>query len=227
MRKLLKAELYKLLHGKELPICIAASFVLPVLMIVVGGYENGKLVLTTESREIIGLVIGALFAVTYVGKDFTSKTIHHALTSGAGRGQVLGSKFVSYQIACFFLLILNILAMGGGYSIFYGWGQRFTGEELFFAAVYSLSGIFFDLCILSVPFFICVLLRSQALSMAASFGMIGLAIALSQMPWTYIAMQAAERRFGAVQLIYFLCFFLAVGILYAASLCYFKKQDIL
>lgn len=227
MRNLMKAELFKLLHGKELLICIAAGFVLPVLMIAVGGYENGKVVLTTESREIIGLVIGTLFAVAYVGKDFTSKTVHHALTSGAGRGQVFGSKFLSYQIACFLLLTLNILSMGGGYSLFYGWGQRFTGEEMFFAVVYSLTGIFFDMCILSVPFFICALLRSQALSMAASFGMIGLTIALSQMPWSYIAAQAASRRFGTMELMYFLFFLLSACILYTASLFYFKRQDIL
>lgn len=63
MRNLIKSEIYKLFHGKELIICIVADILFSIITIVFGGYENGKTALTTESREIIGLVICTLFAV--------------------------------------------------------------------------------------------------------------------------------------------------------------------
>ena len=61
--------------------CIVAVILFSIITIVFDGYENGKTALTTESREIIGLVICTLFAVSYIGKDFTAKTVHHALAS--------------------------------------------------------------------------------------------------------------------------------------------------
>lgn len=82
MRNLIKSEIYKLFHGKELIICIVAVILFSIITIVFGGYENGKTALTAESREIIGLVICTLFAVSYIGKDFTAKTVHPALTAG-------------------------------------------------------------------------------------------------------------------------------------------------
>lgn len=131
MGSLIKAELYKLFHGKELRVCAAAVFLPAMIVAAFGGYENGKAALTTEGREIIGLVICTLFAVAYVGKDFTAKTVHHALTSGNSRLKILGSKFAAYHTACVLLLILNDILMGFGYGMIYGWGQPFTQGELF------------------------------------------------------------------------------------------------
>lgn len=121
MHNLIKSEVYKLFHGKELIICIAAVMLFSIIMIAFGGYENGKATLTTESREIIGLVICTLFAVSYIGKDFTAKTVHHALTSGNARSKVFAansSVTVLLALSCccstIFLWALDIVRSMGG-----------------------------------------------------------------------------------------------------------------
>lgn len=226
MSNLLKAEVYKLFHGKELGICTIAVLIFAILNAALGGYANGKAILTTEGREIFGLIICTLFAVTYVGKDFTSKTVHHALTSGNTRAKVLGSKFITYSIACFILLILNDIFMGFGYGAIYGWGQPFTQEELLFSLMYIIIGIIFDLCILSIPFFICVLIQNNTLTIVVSFGSIGMIVALSQMPWSLIAENMASSQGGFGETVTLIAFIVAAVVLYILSTIIFRKQDI-
>lgn len=226
MRNLLKSEFYKLVHGKEFGICIVALLVFSLINVAFGGIDGGRNALTTESREIVGLIVCTMFAVTYVGKDFTSKTVYHALTSGNSRGQVFGSKYICYEIVCLVLLLLNALFMGGIYSAFYGWGQPFNNNELFFAFIYPVIGAIFDLCIMSVPFIICVLLRNNSLSLVLSFGFIGLLIALSQMAWDYFAQNIAYSQFGIVEILCIFLFLLVTSVLYFLSVSLFKKQDV-
>lgn len=226
MHNLIKSEVYKLFHGKELIICIAAVMLFSIIMIAFGGYENGKATLTTESREIIGLVICTLFAVSYIGKDFTAKTVHHALTSGNARSKVFCSKFISYSVACFILLLLNDIFMGFGYSAFYGWGESFAQQEMFFSFVYILVGILFDLCIVSIPFFICVLIQNNAVAMVTSFGAVALIIALSQMPWSYITERIAVHQGGSIDFIFLISFVVVTAVLNGLGVTVFRKQDI-
>ena len=131
MYNLLKAEIYKLKYSKELLICIIGLFVLGAINIYYGGVLNGREALTHQSREIFGLIACTLFATTYIGKDFVSKTINHILTSGHKRNKVLLSKYISYIISCIIILLTNYLFMGGLYSLFYVWGQSFNGDELY------------------------------------------------------------------------------------------------
>ena len=84
--------------------------------------------------------------------------------------------------------------MGGLYSLFYGWGQSFNGEELYFVIVYISVVIFFDLCISSIPFFICVIIRNSSIAIALSAGVIGLIFALSQMPWDTVAYSIGSKN---------------------------------
>lgn len=226
MINLLKAEIYKLFHGKELGICTIAVLLFAMINSAFGGYANGRAALTTEGREIFGLLICTLFAVTYIGKDFTSKTIHHALTSGNARAKVLGSKFLTYSIACFILLILNNIFMGFGYGAIYGWGQPFTQQELLFLLIYMLIGIAFDLCILSIPFFICVLIQNNTLTIVTSFGIIGLIVVLSQMPWNIITEGIANGQGGPGEVLFLIAFIVITVVLYILSTILFCKQDI-
>lgn len=228
MYNLLKAETYKLKYSKELLICIIGLFILGVINIYYGGELTAKESLTSQSREMFGLIACTLFAITYIGKDFVSKTINHTLTSGNRRKKVLLSKYISYIIACIIILLTNYSFMGGLYSVFYGWGQSFTGSELYFVIVYISMGIFFDLCIASIPFFLCVLIRSSSIAIALSAGLIGLIFTLSQMPWDTVAYSVGSKdtSLGMTSIMFSLFFVASTTLLYLVCNYNFKKMDI-
>ncbi|MEG1312164.1 MAG: ABC transporter permease subunit [Romboutsia sp.] len=228
MHNLFKAEIYKLKYSKELIICIIGLFVLGAIGIYYGGGMTGKESLASQSREMFGLMACTLFAITYIGRDFSFKTINHTLTAGHKRSKVLLGKYASYTVACIIILLTNYLFMGGLYSIFYGWGQSFTGTELYFVIVYIFMGIFFDLCIVSIPFFICVLIRNSSIAMALSAGVIGLIFTLSQMPWDTVAYSIASKdaSLGAFSIIFSLFFIIITTLLYSMCNHNFKKMDV-
>lgn len=228
MYNLLKAETYKLKYSKELLICIIGLFILGIITIYYGGESTGKESLASQSREMFGLMACTLFAITYTGKDFISKTINHTLTSGNKRNKILLSKYVSYIIACIIILLANYFFMGGVYSFIYGWGQIFNSTELYFVIVYMSMGIFFDLCIVSIPFFICVLIRNSSIAMALSVGVIGLIFTLSQMPWDTVAYSVGIKDIssGVTSIIFSLFFTVITILLYLACNYNFKKMDI-
>lgn len=228
MYNLLKSEIYKLKYSKELLICIIGLFVLGAINIYYGGGLTGKEVLSSESREMFGIMACTLFSITYIGKDFVYKTINHTLASGHRRGKVLLGKYISYIIACIIILVTNYLFMGGLYGFFYGWGQSFNGIELYFLIVYILIGIFFDLCIVSIPFFICMSIRNSSISIVLSAGVIGFIFALSQMPWDIVAysLGSKDSSLGSTSIIFSLFFMFITCLLYLICNYNFKKIDI-
>ena len=118
--------------------------------------------------------------------------------------------------------------MGGLYSIFYGWGQLFDSGELYFLIVYIFFGIYFDFCIVSIPFFICILVNTHSMAMALSFGVIGLIFSLSQMPWDTVAYSIASKdaSLGILPIIFVIGFAIVTSILYLVSNYCFNKKDI-
>lgn len=92
--------------------------------------------------------------------------------------------------------------------------------------IYVTVGTVFDLCIVSIPFFICTLVQSNALTIVSSFGSIGLIVALSQMPWSYIAESMASRQSGLGEVLFLTAFVAAAVILYIVSAVIFCRQDI-
>lgn len=228
MHNLFKAEIYKLKYSKELLICIIGLLVLGAITIYYGGGTTGKESLASQSREMFGLMACTLFAITYIGRDFSFKTINHTLTAGHKRSKVLLGKYASYTVACIIILLTNYLFMGGLYSIFYGWGQSFTVTELYFVIVYIFMGIFFDLCIVSISFFICVLIRNSSIAMALSAGVIGFIFTLSQMPWDTVAYSIASKdaSLGFFSIIFSLSFIMITILLYSICNQNFKKMDV-
>jgi len=181
MLNLFKAELYKLRHGKELKICIAIVFVIGLLNVFLHG--DDEIGLLSFMSEIIGLIACALFAGLYLGNEFYKKTILYSVTSGNSRITVLLSKYLTYLIACIVILAFNALVMNGFYVAFNGWGQPVTGSAVSFILGYSIAGIFYDLCIISIPFLIVMLLKDTGISIVVSVVAIGSILACSEIFW--------------------------------------------
>ncbi len=228
MYNLFKAEIYKLKLSKELLICTVGLFMLGLISVYYGGGTTGKETLSSQSREIFGLITCTLFCIIYIGRDFSFKTINHTLTAGHKRSKVLLSRYASYLGSCIVLLLINYLFMGGLYILFYGWGQSFTEAELYFVIVYVLIGIFFDLCILSLPFFICILIRNSSIATALSVGIIGIILSLSQMPWDTIAycIGSKDTSLDVSPVVFSLFFIIITALLYFICNHNFKKLDI-
>lgn len=229
MYNILKAEIYKLKYSKELMICLIVLLILAIINTYYGSVEGGaKGALVHPSREIIGIMACSLFAATYVGKDLVSKTINHTLTSGHARSKVFLSKYLCYLIGCVIILIANYAFVGSTYGLFYGWGQVFNSSELYFLIVYVVVGIFFNICISSVSFFICILVKNSSVSIALCGVIVGLILALTQLPWDTITYYVANKDYslGMMSLTFAISFVLGTGILYLICNYFFNKQDI-
>ena len=68
MYNLLKAETYKLKHSKELLTCIIGLFVLGAITIYYGGESTGKESLSSQSREMFGLMACTCLLLHILGK---------------------------------------------------------------------------------------------------------------------------------------------------------------
>lgn len=227
MYNLLKAEMFKIKYSKELKICILLIVILGITNVSFHEMESGKHSLTSEGREMIGLLICTLFAGMYIGAEFSQKTIYHPVISGYKRFSVLVSKYISYLVACTIILITNLLMMGGLYSIFYGWGEAFTSTEFQFITTYSIVGLFLDLCLVSISFFIAFQLEDTGISIAVSLVAMGIILLTSQIFWERIAYYIADRTLsldGIPIMMTFLLVLLPAIVLLISSL-FFSRQD--
>lgn len=228
MYNLLKAEMYKLKYSKELKICTLLIVILGIINISFHGMESGKISLTSEGREMIGLLVCTLFAGMYIGAEFSHKTIYHPVISGYKRFSVLVSKYISYLVACSIILITNLLMMGGLYSFFYGWGEAFTSAEFQLIATYSIVGLFLDLCVVSISFFIAFQLKDTGTSIAVSLVAMGIILITSQTFWEKIAYYIADGTLileGIPIMMTILLVLLPVLVLFISNL-FFSKQDV-
>lgn len=229
MYNILKSEIYKLKYSKEFMICLIGLLILAIINTYYGSVEGGaRGALVHQSREIFGIIACSFFATTYVGRDLVTKTINHTLTSGHARSKVFLSKYLCYLIGCVIILLANYAFIGSTYGLFYGWGQVFNSNELYFLFVYVVVGIFFDICISSVSFFICILVKNSSISIALCGGIIGLILALTQLSWDTIAYYIANKDYslGMIPFIFAISFVLGTSILYLICNHCFSKQDI-
>ncbi|MGL4912827.1 MAG: ABC transporter permease subunit [Romboutsia sp.] len=229
MYNLLKAEIYKLKYSKELMICLIGILILAIINTYYGSVDGGgRGVLSHPSRVMFGIIACGFFAATYVGKDLVSNTINHTLTCGHTRSQVFLSKYLCYLLGCTIILLANYILIGGMYSLSYGWGVAISISELYFVVVYVLMGIFFDLCISSISFFICILIKNSSISNPLCGGVIGLILAMTQIPWDSIAYYVANKDYslGIVPFVFVGSFVLGTSILYLIGSYRFKEQDI-
>lgn len=181
MGDLLQAELYKMYHCKTLTICVV--FVLAIELVngfLHGGDQIGTMILL---MEIIGLVACALFAGAFVCTDFSHKTVYHTLTSGKSRACVWFSRYLAYSAACLLLLLINALAVNGSVIFFHN--DQLSLAALIWPSIlgYTIGGMIYDLCLVSVFFLIAMQIKESGLTIAISVILTGLIIANSDLFW--------------------------------------------
>lgn len=181
MGNLLNAELYKIIHRSTIGICLVFTVVIEFVNgFLHGGNQIGTLTLLIE---IIGLVSCALFAGLFTCADFSSRTIFHAVTSGKNRISVWFSRYLTFLITSFILLLVNQFAVFASFLLFHGIDRILTINELLSIALYTVSGIIYDLCLVSFFFFVAMQVRESGVSIAVSVVLTGIMISSSGILW--------------------------------------------
>lgn len=181
MGNLLRAEIYKTGHRKALGICLAFTIIIELLnSFLHGGNQVDTMALLIE---IIGLITCVLYAGLSIGNDFSSRTIFHTVTSGKSRFCVWISKYLSYFAVCFLLLLVNTLAINGGVLLFHRGDAVISANALPSIFVYSCAGILYDLCLVSLFFFITMQVKDSGISIAVCTVLAGGIISNSKLLW--------------------------------------------
>lgn len=227
MSNLLQAEIYKIIHRKPLGICL----LFPVIIEFVNGFLHGgdQPGTMTLLMEIIGLISCSLFAGLFIGADFSSRTMIHTVTAGKNRVLIWISRYLSFLITSFVILLANMLAAYASFLSFHGIDVAFTAIECIAVIIYTAAGIFYDLCLVSFFFFITMLVKESGISIAVSVVISGILIANSNVFWVdrlfpLINAQAIMSSIPVRNLL--IVVLISLGLMLSGSLL-FQKRDIL
>ena len=181
MDNLIGAELYKTTHRKTFGICLVFAAAVEFL----NGFLHGGDQIDTMTLliEIIGLLTCALFAGLFIGADFSSRTIFHAVTSGKNRACVWISKYLSFMAVSLIILLVNILAVNVSVILFHGTSSILLPQDFIPVLAYDIAGVCYDLCLASLFFLISMVVKEGGISIAVSTVLIGVIISNSRFLW--------------------------------------------
>lgn len=181
MGNLLRAELYKTTHRKILGICLVFVAIIELF----NGFLHGGNQIDTMTLlgEIIGLVTCALFAGIFIGNDFSNRTIIHNITSGKSRACVWLSKYMVFFVNSLIILFINTLAANVGVILFHGMKSGLLAANFIAILGYSMAGIFYDLCLVSIFFLVIMQVKDSGISIAISTVLVGAIISNSKIFW--------------------------------------------
>lgn len=181
MGNLIGAEIYKMVHRKTLKICIAFTVAIEFMNAFLHG--GSQIDTMTLLIEIIGLVACALFAGLFIGAEYGSRTLFHAVTSGKSRSHVWSCKFIAFLAGCAFILAVNVLAVDAGFLLFHGMTMSLGKSDIAAVGIYTVAGMIYDLCLVSLFFFIAMQIRESGMSIAASTVLAALMFSNSKFLW--------------------------------------------
>lgn len=130
MRRLIKAELYKLAHDKSFFAILCLSVLLGSFLILdrgtLTGYES--IFATLYNAPLLMLFI-SVFAALYIGKDFADRTFYHGICAGHRRILLFGSKAIVYILGSNVILLLpSVLCMIFN-TLLHGWGAPSVSSD--------------------------------------------------------------------------------------------------
>lgn len=187
MINLIKAEWFKLKRDKNILIITIIIVVAGIITLVSNTNSTGKLLYSGEMKTMVALTACALYAGISIGTDFTRRTIQRNVMAGHNRITILISRLISYLFVCALFSLLTAIIFGGVYSLFYGWGEEFTNDELIYVIKSTILSILFNLCNASIMFFISFLIKDTGVSTAVSICIMILLMITTQNSDGYVA----------------------------------------
>lgn len=225
MSNLFRAELYKTIHRQSFGICITFAIIVEFIN---GFLHGGNLVDTmTLLVEIIGLVTCALFAGLFIGNDFGNRTIFHTATSGKSRVCVWISKYLAYFVVGFIILLVNALAINISFILFHGIKAGVLAENLVGIFIYSLAGIFYDLCLVSIFFLVTMQAKDSGISIAISIVSVGAIISNYKVFWVdrLFPLLNCDTIMGNIPITSLLIIIVLPLVLMLVGIILFKQRD--
>lgn len=187
MYNLLSGEFYKLKREKTFKIITLVCFCMAILLAIASAMEG---FLSANDSEIIQLFtgldalresinnpgfmlfLGGVFAGLFIGKDFSNKTINHAISMGHSRLSIFISKLIVFLFATT-AFMLTYVVMRVTIAIFIsGWGEAFTSTSLLYAIRILIMGIIVNFTISSLCFMFAFIIRDSAKTITFSFGLV-------------------------------------------------------
>ncbi len=156
MRKLLRADLFRMYHNKKIWLALLAMFSAAGMMIAMQysgmDYEVPLSRVIFLPMTFFGLVIAA-FVGFFAGEDFSDGTVRNKIVTGNRRSDIYLSQMIGVWTACLVLYTLTILVtVSVGLSLFeqnVGAGEIVTYFALGCFTVFAMGSLFYliSMCI--------------------------------------------------------------------------------
>ena len=140
MRKLLRANVFRLCRSKALWLCMVGAFALTAVFLLKISAENEQMCTLDEAVfQVFPFlpVFHAAFVGLFLGAEYQDGTLRNKLIAGHPRRTVYAASLVTAALGC--IAILLAWALGSAIGIFrFGWFTAPTGQLLCNAAVVLL-----------------------------------------------------------------------------------------
>lgn len=180
MRKLLRANLSRLIKSRALHLCMAAAFLLSVLFLINLRADNEDL---TVLDEIIVQVLPflpifyAVFASLFLGVEYQDNTMRNKIIAGHSRAAVYAANLIAVTIGCLAIMLSWLATAAIGAIKFGGFVQSADALLLQFVIIALLTA-----AISAILTIIGMLMSNRAVSAVAAillvFGLIALGSAI-------------------------------------------------
>ena len=166
MRKLLRADLFRLRRSRVLWLCMAAAFVFSTFFLLRLGTDNESM--RTLDDAFLQLfpflsILHAAFIGLFLGVEYQDGTIRNKLIAGHSRGKVYGAYLITAVMGCFAILLAWVASVVIG-VVKFGWFAAPAGTLLLCTAAILLLTMA-EAAILTL---LCLLVTNRAVSGVAA-----------------------------------------------------------
>jgi len=141
MRRLIKAELYKLIHDRSFFILSALSILLGSVIMLgkeqLSGYES---IFASLYNVPLMMLLTSVFGALYIGRDLAERTLYHAICSGYKRNYVFFSKAIVFIIGSNIILLAQPILCVLLNTFINGWGvNTFLSDFGYIAGIFGIT----------------------------------------------------------------------------------------
>lgn len=143
MHRLIKAELYKLIHDRGFFVLLVLSILLGTMLMLgkeqLYGYES---IFASLYNVPLMMLLTSVFGALFIGKDFADRTLYYAICSGHKRNHVFFSKAIIFIIGSNIILLAQPILCMLINTFINGWGEKpFLSDFGYIAGILGVTFI--------------------------------------------------------------------------------------
>lgn len=196
MYNLIKADLFKLRKSLGIKILFGITTLCAITAAIMSYMIQQGSISVTSTNGIVFMfsdvnimsILGAVVAGILICSDFDNRTIHEAIADGCSRGQIIGSKAVSFCCAIMFILLPYVIVISIGLITGYKFsmgsvaagfmnilttdgGKIFSASEIFKIAIIMLTLMIVYVGQLSVCIPFAIVFKKPVIVVAVYYGL--------------------------------------------------------